>query len=244
MNRYVFTPPPRPSVAVFGTPAKFPVNRVYCIGRNYAEHIREMGKQPQLEEPIFFLKPADSVVTDGSPVVYPAETNNFQHEVELVVAIGREGHHIEADQALEYVFGYAVGNDFTRRDLQIRARERGWPWELGKSVDDATGVGPIHRAQEIGHLHDGRISLTVDSQLRQQADLSDMLWKVPLVIAGISRYYKLKAGDLIFTGTPAGVAALHPGDVVVACVEGLSSLTNSIIAGVKPHPPIVSSMPT
>lgn len=228
MSQYLFAPSPIPAVEVFGMSTRFPVHRVYCIGRNYADHVREMGNEPAREQPIFFLKPADSVITNGTRVAYPSVTSNFHHEVELVVALHSGGADISAEEAPQHIFGYAVGNDFTRRDLQLNARNRGQPWELGKSVDHATAVGAIHAVREVGHLERGRISLSVDGNLRQQGDLADMIWKVPSIIAEISRYYALCAGDLIFTGTPAGVAALSPGQQVVASIEGLSDLQNEI----------------
>lgn len=227
-DEYLFAPPPIPSAEVFGTTRMFPVHRIYCIGRNYAEHVREMGKEPQTESPLFFLKPADSIITHRRPVVYPTVTSNFQHEVELVVALHSGGADIGVAHALEHVFGYAVGNDFTRRDLQLIARDRGWPWELGKSVDGAAAVGAIHPVTQVGHPTRGQISLSVDGVVRQHADLSDMLWKVPEIIAEISRYYTLRAGDLIFTGTPSGVAAINPGQRVTASIETLSDLENEV----------------
>lgn len=224
----MFDPPPTPVAEVWSESRVFPVHRIYCVGRNYAEHVREMGKDPAVEPPFFFLKPANAIVSNGAAVPYPPCTANFQPEAELVVAIGKEGANIAATDALDHVYGYAVGNDFTRRDLQLDARRRGWPWDTGKSFDYAAGVGPIHPASEIGHIVCGRLWLTVDGELRQEADIGEMIWSVPMVIAELSRFFVIKPGDLLFTGTPAGVAPLQPGQVVTAGIEGLRPLENRI----------------
>jgi len=229
MNDFAFPPMPVPAVAVSGSPLRFPVHRIYCVGRNYADHVREMGAEPERAPPVFFAKPADAVVENGSAVPYPPSTANLHHEVELVVALGRGGAGIAASAALEHVFGYAVGNDLTRRDLQAAARERGQPWDTAKGFDASAPISAIRTAAE-GHITHGRIWLTVNGVLRQESDIDQMLLGVPAIIAELSRYYRLRAGDLIFTGTPAGVGALKPGDRIEGGIEGLATLRHTIVA--------------
>ena len=226
MNEFAFPPPAVPSVAVAASPQRFPVHRIYCVGLNYADHVREMGNEPQ--PPIFFMKPADAVVANGAAVPYPPRTTNFHHEIELVVAIGRGGRGLSDRRALEHVFGYAAGNDLTRRDLQHAAKERGQPWDASKGFDCSAPVAAI-RPAALGHLTRGRIWLTVNGVLRQESDLSRMLWDVPHIIAELSTLYELKAGDLIFTGTPAGVGPVKPGDRLEGGIEGLEVLSNTIV---------------
>ena len=227
MTSYVFVPPPVPSVAIDGAVERFPVHRIYCVGRNYAEHTREMGGDPRRDAPFFFGKPADAVVASGATVPFPSRTANFHHEIELVVALGRGGRDIGADRALEQVFGYAVGNDFTRRDLQFAAREKGQPWDTCKGFDHSAAVGSIRPAAR-GHVLSGRIWLSVNGALRQQADVGDLVWKVPEIIAELSTFFELRAGDLIFTGTPSGVGPLTRGDRVEGGIDGLSPIRNDI----------------
>lgn len=228
MTSYVL-PPAVPSVAVAGEDRRFPVRRIYCVGFNYAEHNREMGRDPTKEAPIFFSKPADAVLPDGADLPYPPRTANLHYEAELVVAIGTAGRRIAAAAAPAHVYGYAVGNDFTRRDLQAAAKDKGRPWDTAKGFDGSAGIGAIHPATSVGHPRRGRIWLTVNGAGRQQADLGDMIWDVPGIIAELSTFFELRPGDLIYTGTPAGVGAVRPGDVVVAGVEGLGTLTNRIV---------------
>jgi fumarylpyruvate hydrolase len=230
MTSYVL-PPVVPSVAVSGEAARFAVRRIYCVGFNYAEHNREMGRDPTKEPPIFFSKPSDAVLADGADLPYPPRTANLHYEAELVVAIGAAGRRIAAVDALGHVYGYAVGNDFTRRDLQAAAKDKGRPWDTAKGFDYSAGIGPIHAAARIGHPRSGGIWLAVNGAERQRADLADMIWDVPGIIAELSTYFELRPGDLIYTGTPAGVGAVRPGDVVVAGVEGLGTLTNRVVAG-------------
>jgi len=230
MTSYVFPPRPPVSVAIEGTSDRFPVHRIYCVGRNYADHVREMGGDPRREAPIFFSKPADAVVESGAPVPYPQRSKDFHHEIELVVALGRGGRDISADRALEHVFGYAAGNDLTRRDLQHAAKQRGEPWDVAKGFDRSAPVAAI-RPVSHGHLTQGRIWLKVNGTLRQESDLEHMLWKVPQIIAELSALFELRPGDLIFTGTPAGVGLarkefLKAGDVVKVWVEGVGTLVN------------------
>jgi fumarylpyruvate hydrolase len=228
MTSYV-VPPFVPSVPVSGDASRFPVRRIYCVGFNYAEHNREMGRDPAQEPPIFFSKPADAVLEDGADLPYPPRTSNLHYEAELVVAIGTAGRRIAVAEALGHVYGYAVGNDFTRRDLQAAAKDKGRPWDTAKGFDGSAGIAPIHPAARIGHPRRGRIQLSVNGAERQHADLADMIWDVPAIIAELSTFFELRPGDLIYTGTPAGVGALRPGDTVVAGIEGLGTLTNRIV---------------
>jgi fumarylpyruvate hydrolase len=227
MTSYVFDPRPPVSVAIAGTAERFPVHRIYCVGRNYAEHAREMGGDPRRETPVFFTKPADAIVESGVPVPYPPRTTNLHHEIELVVALSGGGREIPAGKALQYVFGYAAGNDFTRRDLQQASRTAGMPWDTGKAFDHSAGIGLIKPATA-GHATQGRIWLTVNGRPRQEADISDMIWKVPEIIAELSTLFELAAGDLIYTGTPAGVGALRKGDRIEAGIDGVGVITNVI----------------
>jgi len=229
MSEFVFPPPAPPSVAVAGTDKRFPVHRIYCVGLNYTDHIREFGRDPQASPPIFFMKPADAVVANSAPIPYPQATTNFHYEIELVVAMARGGRDIAPEQALERVFGYAAGNDLTRRDLQSAAKARGEPWDTAKGFDDAAPVAAI-RPAATGHVTHGRIWLKVNDELRQESDVSRMVWDVPHIIAALSQLYEIRAGDLIFTGTPSGVGPLRPGDRLEGGIEGLEVLRNTITA--------------
>lgn len=226
---YVFSPENRPAVDVAGSEAQFPVHRIYCVGRNYAAHAREMRKDPDREPPFFFLKPPDALVPDGQAVPYPPRTANLQHEIELVVAIGDKGQNVAVDQARSLIFGYAVGNDLTRRDLQADAREKGRPWDTGKSFDHSAPITAIHKRTEIGDIEAGRIWLTVNGELRQEGDIEDLIWDVPEIIAELSSLFELKPGDLIFTGTPAGVGAIQPGDRMEGGIDRLATLVNEVV---------------
>jgi len=217
----------QPSVAVAGG-AAFPVRRIFCVGRNYAEHAREMGTDPDREPPFFFMKSADTVVASGSEIKYPTRTENLHHEVELVIAMGSGGSDISGAEASDHIFGYAVGVDLTRRDLQQQMKENGRPWDIGKSFDQAAPVGEIQPSWNIGHPRKGKINLSVNGKTRQKADLKDMIWSIDEIIAELSTYYSLEAGDLIFTGTPSGVDALVRGDHVSSTIEGIESLEFSI----------------
>jgi fumarylpyruvate hydrolase len=228
MSEFAFPPPAQPVVAVEGG-APFPVHRIYCVGLNYADHIREFGRDPRASPAVFFMKPADAVVANGAAIPYPPRTANFHHEIELVVAIGRAGSGIAPGRALEHVFGYAAGNDLTRRDLQKAAKDRGEPWDISKGFDRSAPVAAI-RPVSRGHLARGRIWLSVNGERRQESDLSQMLYDVPHLIAELSTLYTLEPGDLIFTGTPSGVGPLQPGDRLEGGVEGLEVLTNTIVA--------------
>lgn len=225
---YCFPPPPVVSLPVIGRDQRFPVRRIYCVGRNYAEHAREMGKDPDRDPPFFFTKPADAVVEDGQTVPYPPETQNFHYEAELVVAIGKAGANIPEDRAHDHIFGYAIGNDLTRRDLQLAAREAGRPWDWGKAFDRSAVIGPIHPVESVGHPESGAIRLTLNGTLRQSANLADLIWSVPEIVSILSRSMELRPGDLVMTGTPAGVGAMQVDDICVVSIEGLGEIRTPI----------------
>jgi fumarylpyruvate hydrolase len=230
MTSYVLAPPPTPSVAVAGESGRFAVGRIFCVGLNYASHVREMGSDPARQPPIFFMKPGCALLADGAPLPYPPRTQNLHHEVELVVAVSRGGRNLAAAQALDHVYGYAVGNDYTRRDLQAAAKEKGGPWEIAKAFDHSAGIGSIHPVARLGHPRHASIWLTVNGADRQRGDIADMIWNVESLLAELSALFRLEAGDLVYTGTPAGVGAVRPGDTVVAGIDGLGTLTNTITA--------------
>jgi fumarylpyruvate hydrolase len=228
MTDYAFAPTAAPSAEISGSSQRFPIHRIYCVGRNYAEHVKEMGGEVGREPPVFFTKPADAVVANDAAIPYPSRTSNLHHEIELVVAIGRGGRDISKDRALEYIFGYATGNDLTRRDLQTASKQKGQPWDTSKAFDHSAPLTAIRPAAR-GHLSKGRIWLTVNGQKRQDSDIGEMIWSVPEVIAELSTLFELKPGDLIFTGTPSGVGALRPGDRIEGGIEGLDTLRNTIV---------------
>jgi len=217
-----------PTLAIVGTKMQFPVRRIYCVGRNYIEHIREMKEGDERDPPFFFQKPADAIVSEGAVVPYPPFTDDFQFEVELVVAIGREIRKATTDEALEAVFGYAAGVDLTRRDRQKESFKKGLPWEIGKSFDQSAPCGPIHRVADVGHRLAGSISISVNGQVRQNGDLQQMIWNTPEIIAKLSEQYTLKPGDIIMTGTPAGVGQIGPQDRLIVNIEGLEPFSFSI----------------
>ena len=221
---YVLPPPALPSVAVVGTRQYFPVRRIYCVGRNYAEHAREMGGDPSREAPFFFMKPADAIVADGGVVPYPAHTSDFHYEAELVVAIGGDGAHLTTEQAKAAVFGYAVGLDMTRRDLQAQLKKQGRPWCIAKGFDASAPIGAITPAAQAGDVQQAQIALHVNGQPRQSGSTAAMIWNIAEIITALSTAWELQAGDLIMTGTPAGVAAVQRGDVLDATVAGLAPL--------------------
>lgn len=233
MSEFVIVPPVVPSVAVHGQAARFPLRRVFCVGRNYADHAREMGHDPDREPPFFFGKPADAIVPATGTIAYPPLTSDFHHEVELVVAIGTGGANISTGQALEHVWGYGVGVDLTRRDLQAIAKKQGRPWDWAKGFDASGPVTALHPVSEIGHPDDARIWLSVNGEIRQQGSLSDQIWSVAEVISDLSTSVALQPGDLILTGTPAGVSALKPGDVVEGGIDGLDSFRFTIGAAAR-----------
>ena len=224
---YVVVPSVIPVIPVSGTEQTFPVHRVYCVGKNYAAHVREMGSDPQRDPPCFFMKPADAATT-AARIPYPPGTKNYHYETELVLAIGKEGRNISAENAAEYIYGYAIGFDMTRRDLQTASGGLGHPWDTGKGFDHSAPVSAIYPASNVGNMENGRITLSVNGELKQDADLSQLIWKSNEIIAQLSRLYLLKPGDLIFTGTPAGVGAVLPGDKLLATIEKLGELSIEI----------------
>jgi fumarylpyruvate hydrolase len=224
---YVVPAAPQPSLPVSGTAARFPVRRIYCVGRNYLAHVREMGHDEK-SPPFFFAKASDMIVEDGATVEYPPLTNNYHHEVELVVAIGKGGANIPVESALDHVYGYAVGFDMTRRDLQQAAAKKGHPWEIGKSFDQSAPCGTIYPVAKVGHLSEGELQITVNGQVRQQSNLNLMVWDVPHIINHLSQQVRLEPGDLIYTGTPEGVSAVVAGDVMVGRIDKLGELTITV----------------
>jgi fumarylpyruvate hydrolase len=225
---FAFSPPPQPSVAIAGSDSRFPVRRIFCVGRNYADHVREMGNDPKSEPPLFFSKPADAVVESGAVIAYPSHTSNLHHEVELVIAIGKGGSKIAEAAALDHVWGYAAGVDLTRRDRQAEAKKAGTPWDTAKGFDFSAPIGALTPVSEVAHTNGARIWLKVNGEARQDASTHDMIWSVPEIIAALSQWWELKPGDLIFTGSPSGVSALNPGDTIECGVEGLAPLSFSI----------------
>ncbi|WP_298881585.1 fumarylacetoacetate hydrolase family protein [uncultured Bradyrhizobium sp.] len=221
---FVLSPPPQASVAVHNASARFPVRRIICVGRNYAAHAREMGRDPDREPPFFFLKPADTVVDDGATVPYPPLTNNFHYEIELIVAIGQGGTDIPVARALDHVWGYGVGIDLTRRDLQLQAREQGRPWDWGKGFDLSAPIAPLRPVSEVGHPGNGRIWLAVDGVTKQDSDIAKLIWPVPDIISICSRSMALKPGDIIMTGTPEGVGPVQRGQIMTGGIDGIGEI--------------------
>ena len=225
--KYVITPAPQAALAIAGSSELFPVRRIWCVGRNYLEHIKEMG-QDEREPPFFFAKPADAIVPDGGTAPYPSLTKDMHHEVELVVALKSGGRNIPVDKALNCIYGYGVGIDLTRRDLQIASRNIKQPWEVGKFFDNSAPCSALRPAAEIGHPAKGKITLKTNGKPRQEGDLSQMIWNVPEIISKLSEMVELAAGDIIFTGTPSGVGPVVEGDKMECEVEGVGHLTISI----------------
>ena len=221
-----------PEVAIQGSDLGYPVRRIYCVGQNYRDHVKEMGGDPKSSPPVFFSKPADAVVPSGSRIAYPTATRSLHYEVELVVALKSGGTEFNADHALECIYGYAVGIDFTRRDLQVEAKEKGRPWDTAKGFDSSAPLSPIKRSGCCGP-GDARIWLEVNGVLKQDAQLSEMIWPVSEILAQLSRFYVLEAGDLIFTGTPAGVSAVEPGDKIRGCIEGVGEVEVELVSGAE-----------
>lgn len=225
---YLFPPALLPSVAISGSAQRFPVHRIYCIGRNYADHAKEMGSSVDRGNPVFFCKPADAIVADRAQIPFPIGTNDLHHEVEMVVALQSGGINIAPAHALKHVFGYAVGLDLTRRDLQNVAKAKALPWDSAKAFDRSAPLSSIRRASDIGHPQHARLVLEVNGAQRQHADIADMIFPVPEIIARLSELFELKAGDVIFTGTPAGVAALQRGDRFHAKLDGVAELHGAL----------------
>ncbi|EFF82178.1 fumarylacetoacetate hydrolase family protein [Acinetobacter haemolyticus] len=230
---FIFQPMTPAGLFIHGSDQQFPVRRVYCVGRNYAAHAREMGFDPDREPPFFFCKPNDleSIVPvnqDAVAIPYPSQTSNYHYEIELVVAIGRDAKNVSVEDATNYIFGYAVGLDMTRRDLQMSMREKGRPWEIGKAFDFSAPIGPIHPMDVRGEINQAEIHLTVNGETVQHSDISHLIWSVAETIANLSTLFELKAGDLIFTGTPEGVGAVVQGDVMRAEIAGLTGITVNV----------------
>jgi fumarylpyruvate hydrolase len=230
---FVFTPEAPVAVPVAGSVEQVAVRRVYCVGRNYAAHAREMGFDPDREPPFFFCKPADAVVPvaqgETLEIAYPSQTSNYHYEAELVAVIGKSGANIPVEQALDYVYGYAVGLDMTRRDLQMKMREMGRPWEIGKAFDESAPIGPIHRASDLGHIESGAITLSVNGETKQKSDVSNLIWSVAETIADLSKFFRLEPGDFIYTGTPEGVGAVKAGDLMVVGIDRLGELRARVV---------------
>lgn len=225
---YIFTPAPQVSLPIDGLDAQFPVRRIYCIGRNYADHAIEMGHDPNREAPFFFQKNAQNIDISGT-FPYPPQTSDVHHEIELVVALQSGGADISEDEAMQHVYGYAVALDMTRRDLQGEAKKTGRPWEIGKAFERSAPMSALVPASETGHLDAGRISLKINDEIRQDGDLNQMIWKVPEMISYLSRFYDIAAGDLIMSGTPAGVGPVAKGDILTGEIEGLGTLVTQVV---------------
>ncbi len=228
-RRFTFEPMPRPLIAVRGSDLLFPVRRVFCVGRNYASHALEMGGKPDREPPFFFTKPADAIVPGGGSTPYPLATAELHHEVELVVALAAGGAEVPPEECRNLIFGYAVGVDFTRRDLQRAAKEAARPWDMAKGFDRSAPCSPIVRVEGVGHPRTGPIRLAVNDELRQEADLADLIWTPEEILANLSRLVELAPGDLLFTGTPAGVGSVTPGDTYRAWIEGVGEVQGEIL---------------
>ena len=220
---YVFPAPPAPALPIAGSNLRFPVRRIYCVARNYLDHIRELGNDEKAP-PFFFFKAADMLVQNGATVPYPSLTQNFQHEVELVAAMKSGGLNIPVERALDHVFGYAIGLDMTRRDIQQAAAKSGRPWEIGKSFDHSAPCGAIYPVSQVGHFSEGKLQVTVNGQVRQDSDLKMMIWSVPHIIHHLSQQVEIAAGDLIYTGTPSGVGPVVSGDEMIGRIEKLGEL--------------------
>ena len=226
---YVFPINETPVLTVAGTEDFFPVHRIYCVGQNYSEHMFEMGSNPERDAPFFFCKPADAVINQKSIISYPSKTKNLHHEIEMVVAIGEKGREISKSEALNHIFGYTVGMDLTRRDLQKEAKKKGRPWAVAKGFDHSAPCSVLHKVDEVGYLEKGSITLKVNGEIRQRGDISEMIWSVPEIISILSGYFELLPGDLIFTGTPSGVGPIKKGDKLEGLIEKLTKLEINIV---------------
>ncbi|WP_349741302.1 fumarylacetoacetate hydrolase family protein [Roseateles cavernae] len=227
-DSYVFPPEVQASVAVRGSRQRYAVARIFCVGRNYAAHAREMGSDPDREPPFYFSKPANALVPSGASIAYPPGTSNFHYEMELVIALGAPVFKVAPEAAEAAIWGYAAGLDMTRRDLQNAAKANGRPWDIGKGFENSAVITELVPASEIGHPKAGAITLAVNGVEKQRGDLADMIWSVPEIVANLSQYYHLGPGDLIYTGTPEGVGAVKPGDVITGVIEGLDNLSLTI----------------
>ena len=229
MTNTVFPAQPTPLVDIAGSNEKFPVNRIYCVGLNYVDHVLEFGEDPSKIDPVYFMKPGNAVVADGVDVPYPQHTKNFHYEVELVVAIGKEALNISEEQAEDHIFGYAVGNDLTRRDMQLELKAKGMPWDPSKGFDMSAPISAIHRASDIGHPKEGRIWLSVNGDVQQDGNIIQLIASVKKVVSQLSELYVLKPGDLIYSGTPSGIGPVVKGDVMEAGIDGIDTLTTKIV---------------
>lgn len=225
---FIFPPLATPAVPIDGSAALFPVRRVFCVGRNYKDHVKEMGGDPERNPPFFFSKPADAIVQSGSSVRYPTLTKELHYEMELVVAIGKPVFQIDPGEANDCIFGYATGIDLTRRDIQMDALHKGLPWDFGKSFDNSAPIGTISRREQTGIIEDARIWLEVNGEIRQDANVSDLIWSVPELLSTLSHGIALQPGDLVYTGTPAGVSAIVSGDRLVGGIDGLKQIELTI----------------
>lgn len=229
---FVIPAPLQASLSVAKSDQRFPVRRIFCVGRNYAAHSVEMGGDPTREEPFFFTKPSDAVWQGEGEIPFPGKTNDLHHEMELVVAIGKTGSSIATDNALDHIWGYGAGVDLTRRDLQALAKKQRRPWDLSKGFDHSAPISPLMPAEQIGHPQSGRISLSVNGEIKQDGDLNQQIWAVPEIVSTLSQFIELQPGDLIMTGTPAGVGPLYPGDRVEGVIEGIGEIHFTL--GAKP----------
>ena len=229
---FVFAPLPRVAVEICDSDKLFPVHRIFCVGRNYSDHVREMGFYPAREDPFYFTKSPSAFTPSGSEIPYPTGTSNYHHEMELVVAIGKCGRDISEGSALEHVYGFACGLDMTRRDLQLAARDKGRPWDLGKDIENGAVISALRPISDASDIANWELKLTVNGELRQSTTLQHMIWSVPEIISHLSRFYTLVPGDLIMTGTPAGVGPVVPGDALVGEITGLSDVTAQIVDSV------------
>jgi fumarylpyruvate hydrolase len=230
VSEFLFAPAAPAAAPIRGRAQRFPIHRIFCVGRNYEDHAKEMGAVADREAPFYFTKAAEHVVASGSTVPYPPGTKNCHHEIELVIAIGKGGFRIPESEALDYVFGYACGLDMTRRDLQSAAKEKQRPWDVGKDFEQSAVLGEIAPAAEIGHPVRGRIELRVNGETRQSGDLTSLIHSVAAVVAHLSQYYHLQPGDLIYTGTPAGVGPVNPGDRLEGSIAGVGTIALHVAA--------------
>ena len=228
MTQYVFQPAPQAAVPVRGSSQLYAVTRIFCVGRNYAAHAREMGADPDREPPFYFNKTPSDLVATGSTIPYPLGTKDYHYEMELVIAIGKPAFRVKPEAALDCVWGYACGLDMTRRDLQNTAKKMGRPWDFGKDFENAAVITPLVPASEIGHPASGRIELAVNGQTKQDSDIKELIWSVPEIVANLSEYYHLQPGDLIYTGTPEGVGAVQPGDRIIGSVAGVGEIALNV----------------
>ena len=226
---YLFAPPPQPAIAVIGSNSLYPIHRIFCVGRNYADHAKEMGVE-LAEAPFYFLKPATGLVPTHSVIPYPPGTSNYHYEIELVVALGAAAYFVQEEDAPELIYGFAAGLDMTRRDLQLDARKKGRPWDIGKAFEQSAAIGSLVPREVFGAITDQRISLAVNGAVKQDAKVSNLIWSVPQLVSHLSRYYHLGPGDLIMTGTPAGVGPVVPGDHLIGRIDGLPDLELTIAA--------------